>query len=259
MTASDDAVVGADATGRVVSWNLGAERVFGRGAAEVVGEPFAELFPAHARPELGTVLATVAAGEPVHHVETEIVRGDGLPVPLLLTVAPVHDGCPKTPGGTVVGAVAVARDLTEQRLAQARLAELEEQVRESEALAHVGSWLWDVRSGTVQWSDELHRIHGVDPLDFEGTLEAHLRPVHPDDRPRVRAALEAAVAPAPAGAGGGAGAGAGAGALPLELRYRLQRAGGEERVLHVRAHPAFDSTGAVLGLRGIAQDVTDRR
>ena len=245
VTTSDDAVVGADAAGRVISWNRGAERVFGRAAADAVGEPLTGLFPTHLRAELQTVLATVAAGEPVHHVETEIVRADGLPVPLLLSVAPVLDGCPKVPGGDVVGALAVARDLTEQRLAQARLAEVEEQVRESEALAHVGSWLWDVHTGTVQWSEELHRIHGVEPLDFEGTLDAHLRPVHPEDRRRVRAALDAAVAPGTAG--------------PLELRYRVRRPGGEERVLHVRAQPALDSTGAVLGLRGIGQDVTDHR
>lgn len=247
VAASDDAVVGADAAGRVVSWNRGAERVFGRPAADAVGEAFAELFPAHLRPELQIVLTTVAAGEPVRHVETEIVRGDGLPVPLLLSVAPVLDACPQGLG-EVVGALAVAHDLTEQRLAQARLAEVEEQVRESEALAHVGSWLWDLHTGTVQWSDELHRIHGVEPLDFEGTLDAHLRPVHPDDRRRVRDALDAAVALT-----------GGAQPPPLELRYRVRRPGGEERVLHVRAQPALDSTGAVLGLRGIGQDVTDRR
>ena len=73
-----------------------------------------------------------------------------------------------------VAAVLIGRDITEQRLAQASLAEVEARVRESEALANVGSWLWDLRTGTVQWSDEFHRIHGVDPLDFDGTLEAHL-------------------------------------------------------------------------------------
>lgn len=243
VTMSGDAVVGTDATGRVVRWNRAAERIFGLPAGRVLGEPFAALFPPHLREELRTVLDTVAAGEPVHHVETEIVRGDGLPVPLSLSVGPVL-GSNGAEGDAVVGGIALARDLTEQRLAQARLAEVEEQVRESESLAHVGSWLWDVRTGTVQWSEELHRIHGVEPLDFEGTVDAHLRPVHPDDRRRVRAALHQAVATP---------------ATSLELRYRVRRPGGEVRELHLRAQPALDATGAVLGLRGIGQDVTDRR
>ena len=82
-----------------------------------------------------------------------------------------RDGC--------CGIVGVARDITEQRLAQAALAETEARLREAEALAHVGRWLWDVGSGAVQWSEELHRIHGIDPRDFDGTLEAHLVPCIP--------------------------------------------------------------------------------
>ena len=80
------------------------------------------------------------------------------------------------------------------RLTQATLAEVEARLREGEALAHVGRWLWDVGTGAVQWSDEFHRIHGVDPLEFAGTFEAYMTCIHPDDRDRVRAAMEAAVA-----------------------------------------------------------------
>ena len=46
---------------------------------------------------------------------------------------------------------------------------------EAQQLARVGLWLWDVGSDTVQLSDELYRICGVDPLDFDGTLAAYLR------------------------------------------------------------------------------------
>jgi PAS domain-containing protein len=65
---------------------------------------------------------------------------------------------------------------------------------EAEGLAHVGSWLLDVRTRAVQWSAEFHKIHGIDPLDFRGTLEAHLELIHPEDRDSVRAAMEHSVA-----------------------------------------------------------------
>lgn len=68
--------------------------------------------------------------------------------------------------------VAVVRDITEQRLARAILAEVEFRLREGEALSHIGSWLWDLRTGAVQWSTEFHRIHGVDPFDFDGTFDS---------------------------------------------------------------------------------------
>jgi PAS domain S-box-containing protein len=143
----------------------------------------------------------------------------------------------------VQGFVGVARDLTEQRLAQAALAETAALLRDAEALAHAGRWLWDIASGAVQWSEEMHRIHGVDPVSFDGTLDAHLACVQGDDRAALRAALVASVESG----------------RPLDVEYRIRRADGIERSIYARAEPTFGSAGAVVGLRGFAQDVTERR
>ena len=94
-----------------------------------------------------------------------------MPIPVSLSVSPVFG-----PGGEVDGISSVARDITEQQLAQANLAEMERRLSEAEAAAHTGRWLWDVATGAVQWSDELHRIMGVEPMEFEGTIAAHLAP-----------------------------------------------------------------------------------
>jgi PAS domain S-box-containing protein len=91
----------------------------------------------------------------------------------------------------------------------------------------------------VQWSDELHRMHGVDPLEFEGTLSAHLDVVHPDDRERIRALMEGAVS---------------SGAT-FEDQYRLAD-DGSNRWFAMRAEPAVGSSGDVVGLRGVSQDIT---
>ena len=82
----------------------------------------------------------------------------------------------------------------------------------------------------------------VDPLDFEGTLEAHLALVHPEDREALRQEMEDSVD----------------GRRPLNHEHRIVRPDGEERLVHVRAQPMFGSDGLVIGLRGIGQDVTDR-
>jgi PAS domain S-box-containing protein len=234
---SDDAIFCHDETGRIARWNRSAERIFGFPADDVVGKDPVGLFPGHLRHELEEVLSTVQAGDQVKQFESEVVRKDGLPVPISLSMQAVFDE-----RGRRVGTVAIARDITEQRLAQATLAEIETRVRESEAMAHVGSWLWDLRTGAVQWSDEFHRIHGVDPLEFEGTLEAHLARVHPDDRARVEEGLDEAV---DAGS-------------PFEAEYRIVRPGGDVRVLQARAQPTIGSDGVVMGLRGVGQDITAR-
>jgi len=154
-----------------------------------------------------------------------------------LSLRAVHDGDVR------VGTVAVLQDITEQRLAQAMLGEAEARLREGESLAHIGRWQFDVATGVVQWSDGFHAIHGVDPLDFEGTLDAQLAYVHPDDRDGVRATVDHSVASGRA----------------FDEEYRVVRPDQEIRWLHTRAEPTIDSAGTVVGLRGIAQDVTDRR
>ena len=204
----------------------------------MLGKHSTQLFPKHNRDAIHDLFETVMAGDRVSHFETEVLRKDGMPLPISLSLYPVFHG-----EGVPVASVLVARDITEQRLAQAALAEVDARVREGEALAHVGSWLWDLRTGAVQWSDEFHRIHGIDPLDFEGTLEAHLRSIHTDDREHVRAAMEDAVAKD----------------RPFEAEYRIVRPDQNARRVHARAQTAIGSAGTVVGLRGIGQDVTDRR
>jgi PAS domain S-box-containing protein len=233
LEASEDAVVAVDRAGCITTCNHAAERFTGIRTAELLGTPAVALFPEHLREAFGAVLEAVAAGDAVRRFESEIVRCDGMPLPISLTACPVLDA------GRPVGAVLVARDITEQRLDQAALAEVEARVRDGEALAHVGSWLWDVRTGAVQWSDECHRIHGVDPRAFAGTFEFHLRCVHGDDRAAVRAAMDAAVAQRQA----------------FDAEYRVVRPDGAVRLVHARAQPALGSAGTVLGLRGV---VTER-
>lgn len=235
---SEDAVFSQDPDGRITTWNRSSERMSGFSKEEVLGQPSMMLFPEHLRDETELVFKTVIAGDRVDHYETEIKRKDGMPVPISLSLCPLFQG-----NGRLSASVLIARDVTEQRLAQATLAEIATRLREGEALAHVGSWLWDVRTGTVQWTDELHRIHGVDPLDFEGTLDAHLDRVHPEDQARVWRGLTDAVASG----------------HPVEDEYRIIRPDGAERWVYVRAEPTVGSAGDVVGLRGIGQDVTDRR
>jgi PAS domain S-box-containing protein len=228
------ALFSQDADARIVRWNRGAERIFGYSQDEIVGNPLTSLAPPHLRGDLESVQQRVGAGERVDHVVTEIRRKDGMPVPIALSVSPVVEA-----SGEFVGAVGVAQELTETRLAQAALAEVEQRFSEWEALAHVGRWLWDVGTDAVQWSDELHRMHGVTPLEFEGTLTAHLGVLHPDDRERIRALMEGAVASS----------------QPFEDEYRVGD-DGETRWFAMRAEPAIGSSGEVVGLRGVSQDIT---
>lgn len=87
----DDAVFTHDAGGRVTSWNQTAERFFGFVASEVLGRPSEVLFPEHLRGEVRSVFETVQAGARVRHFETEVLRKDGMPMPISLSLCPIVD------------------------------------------------------------------------------------------------------------------------------------------------------------------------
>jgi PAS domain S-box-containing protein len=241
LESTQDAIYTLDAKGVIRTWNPGAERLYGYDAHEAVGLLGLSLVPDAAHDDGQMALECVLAGEPVQFFETQARRKDAVLVPVSLNLWPVRDR-----GGRVVGVSVIACDQTEERLAEATLSESEVRLRESESLAQVGGWVWDVGTGAVQWSEELHRIHGLDPARFAGTLDAHLELVHPEDRERVRAAMVSAVSQP----------------QPFEAEYRIVRPDGEVRRLYGRAEVALASSDAdavnVAGLRGICQDVTER-
>jgi PAS domain S-box-containing protein len=236
IESTDDAVFAQDPAGVITSWNRSAERLYGYSGREAVGSPAETLLPPNRKDVAGTVLGRVLAGERVDHFETVIRRRDGMLVDVSLTMSRIL-----SKSGEVVGVSATARDLTEQRVGQATLAEAQRRLRESEALAHVGSWIWDAEADVVQWSDELHKIHGLTPFEFDGTLADHLALVYTEDRERVETEMRHALASDE----------------PFESEYRIVRPDATTTWLFARADPARGRDGA--GLRGICQDITERR
>jgi two-component system, chemotaxis family, CheB/CheR fusion protein len=112
VASSDDAIISKDLHGVIVSWNTGAEKLFGYAANEVIGKPITILIPADRQDEEVTILSRVRRGERIEHYETIRQRKDGSLVDISLTVSPVKDG-----RGRVIGASKIARDITERRRA----------------------------------------------------------------------------------------------------------------------------------------------
>jgi PAS domain S-box-containing protein len=120
VSSSDDAIIGKDLNGIVMSWNSAAERMFGYTAEEVVGQSIRLIIPAERQSEEDEVLRRIRAGESVKHFETERVRKDRSLIPISLTVSPILDA-----EGRVVGASKIARDISERKEHEARLAATE--------------------------------------------------------------------------------------------------------------------------------------
>ncbi len=123
VESSDDAILSKDLNGIIMSWNRGAERMFGYSAAEVIGQSIAIIIPSDRLFEEDQVLARIRAGQPVE-METVRRRKDGTSIDISLKVSPVKDD-----EGQIVGASKIARDITARRRSEAERADLLDEVR----------------------------------------------------------------------------------------------------------------------------------
>lgn len=112
VESSDDAIVSKDINGIILSWNKGAEKIFGYTAEEVIGKSITILIPPGRISEEAEILTRIRAGERVDHYETIRQRKDGSLVNISLTVSPIRDD-----SGKIVGASKIARDITERKRA----------------------------------------------------------------------------------------------------------------------------------------------
>jgi diguanylate cyclase (GGDEF)-like protein/PAS domain S-box-containing protein len=116
VESSEDAIVGQDLDGTIVSWNRGAERLYGYRATEVVGRPISVLVPEDRSGELEQILGRIRRGERIENLETVRKDRNGHWIAVSLSMSPVV-----APDGRVSGVAAIARDITERKEFEAQL------------------------------------------------------------------------------------------------------------------------------------------
>jgi PAS domain S-box-containing protein len=128
VESSDDAIISKDLNGRILTWNPGAERLFGYTALEAIGQSITLLIPPERLSEETAILDRLRRGERIGHFETIRVTKDGRLLDISLTISPI-----RTAEGEIIGASKVARDITARKQIEAALREGER--RKDEFLA----------------------------------------------------------------------------------------------------------------------------
>jgi diguanylate cyclase (GGDEF)-like protein/PAS domain S-box-containing protein len=113
VASSGDAIIGKDLSGKIISWNRAAERLYGYLAEDVIGKHISVLAPPERLDELAGVLENIRAGQTVSDLETQRRHRDGRILDVALTVSPVYDA-----SSNLIGASAIARDVTERKQMQ---------------------------------------------------------------------------------------------------------------------------------------------
>lgn len=137
----------------------------------------------------------------------------------------------------------IALEISERKRAEEEIRSREAQLAEAQSIAHLGSYEWDLRTRTVRRSDELYRIFGLAPDEFEPTYEGYLARVHPEDRARTKAIVDGAFERAE----------------PFDFEERIVWPDASIRSIRSQGRWRFDDQHRPIELLGICQDITERK
>lgn len=238
-----DGVISTDKNGRVVQMNRMAENLCGWTIADASGKPLSDVF----RIVNAETLETVP--DPVKKVlekgdivglanHTVLISKNGCEYQIADSAAPI-----KTKDGEIIGVVLVFSDVTEKYAAQKKIKESEEDLKESQRIAHVGSWRVDISTNDVTWSEELYNMFGFDPSRPPPSYNEHHKIFTPESWNRLSNALPETLETG----------------IPYELELETMRQDGSKGWMWVRGEVVRDAKGTTVGLWGAAQDITDRK
>ena len=146
--------------------------------------------------------------------------------------------------GAIIGVICSAMNITERKQVEEALKESQSMLAETQRIAGIGSWLWNIATGELRWSDELYDMYEVDPSTFTPSISSFNDYIHPDDRLVVLQKIEQIIATG----------------TPIDFEFRIVSRTGKERILRTVGQVIkFDSSGNPLIMVGANQDITEQK
>jgi PAS domain S-box-containing protein len=236
---SEEGIVAVSLDKKVLSWNRGAEAIYGFSAEEILGKPvFSTIIPPERQEEYDKFFARVLAGETLVRFESERHRGDNTRIDVSLTYCPV-----KNQHGEVIAVSAIVRDITQAKATRQALNEANENYR---ALIHnIPDVIWMIDS-----NDQIKFLSpNIEELFGYSTAECYARgtsiffeSVHPDEAEQVRRSFQWFFDHG----------------SPFDMEFRVRRKDGGWRWIRNRAIQTFEKNG-VRYASGLVTDITQRK
>ena len=211
---------------------------YARAPEEFIGLETHDIFPGPIADQIVARDRAVAGGGEISDGEMEVPFADGTRHILTVTKFPVRDS-----DGKIIGVGTVNTDITERKKIEEGLRKSEANLARAQAIAHLGNWERYLETGEGTWSDEMFRLLGRDPDTTQPSQQAFLAAVHPEDKARVRANMDAMIA---IGA-------------DYDYEYRIVRPDGEVRHLQSVGQVEPGPGGQALRVFGTLLDITARK
>ncbi|HEX6268892.1 MAG TPA: PAS domain S-box protein [Anaerolineales bacterium] len=206
---------------------------------DIVGTAILSLYPPSDHKH---VRRSIEKADQIGHsrFEASMIRKDGSTFPVQTDVVSVIGD-----DGDLLHRVVTAVDITERKQSEEVLRQSEHRLKRAQEIAHLGSWELDLVNNQLTWSDEVYRIFGLQPREFDETYEAFLEAVHPDDRAAVDDAFSGSIRE---------------GRDTYEIEHRLVRQpDGEVRFVHEKCEHFRNESGQIIRSVGMVHDITERK
>jgi PAS domain S-box-containing protein len=227
-----------DTQGRFLLVNESLARSYCRTPSDMLGRTDAELLSADMAGRFQSGERQVLASNSALAVEDTLSFPDGLVRTVVTNMAVFPNA-----HGQVGGFVGIGHNITERKRVEDELRQSEANLAEAQRIARLGSWTYDIATGAVRWSNELYRIFEIERTAFGNNHESFLNCIHPNDRLRVaQKNAEARVD-----------------GKSFEIEYRVPTRTGGLKTIHEIGHAVKDAAGKIVGLFGVAQDITERK
>ncbi|MCF6282835.1 MAG: PAS domain S-box protein [Candidatus Polarisedimenticolaceae bacterium] len=237
MDTVPDIILTTDVEGRLVSWNSKFEQLIGLPISEIKGfllrtlvyEDDLELFDE----------ATVRCLQE-GYVETEVrvIYADGHIAPFRFAAATRVDA-----DGNVVSISGSGCDITELKEVESALQKNRERLTEAQRIACVGNWSWNIEKNSLEWSEQIYRIFGLDIKSTDLTYKLFLSWVHLDDCGKVKQTVDEALK----------------NRSPYSIDYRILLPDGSIRIVHEQGEINFSEKAFPVGIFGTIQDITESK
>ena len=236
-----DAILMMDPEGRVSFWNPAAVQIFGYSSDEALGMNLHQLISPqryHAAQNAAfSKFKLTGQGEAIDATLDLYAchkNGHEVAVGLSLSALYLEDGW---------HTVGIVHDISQRKQAEEALRASEEDLKESQRIAHVGSWRLNVANDQVVWSDELYKMYGFDKTLPPPPYVEHKKLFTTESWDRLSAALQQTRDTG----------------IPYDLELETLRVDGSHGWMWVHGIAVRDAEGVTVGLRGMAQDITERR
>lgn len=235
-----DGIITIDSHGLIQSFNPAAEKLFGYQAQEVMGrnisllmpEPHASLHDSYIKQYCDTGNAKIIGiGR-----EAEGRRRDGTMVPVELTVGEMNVNGQKMFTGIV-------RDIRQRKEREQELKNYAERLDLATRSGGIGIWDYNLVENTLEWDEQMYRLYGVDPEQFQGQYQDWSSAVHPEDLPRAENEVDEALA----------------GTKDFDTEFRIVRPDGAVKTVKSAATVIRNDLGHAERMIGVNWDITDRK